>query len=174
MCKARFFAFCVAVRSYCARSARAERFLLFDATSWRAPRSGERRAPRGSPLDPRNAQTTLRYHFAHVCAKMSKFNACVCLWKSKGKHGSSTQQTKANFFAACYAPLFAKISNKDGIAKALANSKPICGVRYLPRRWRSFAKQKARRRLFSRRMPGGPQGERLGFLLGYFLGNAKK
>ena len=43
----------------------------------------------------------------------------------------------------CYAPLFAKISNENGIAKALANSKPICGVGYMPRRWRNFAKQTA-------------------------------
>ena len=43
-------------------------------------------------------------------------------------------------------------------AKTLANSKPICGVRYMPRRWRTLAKQKARRRLFSRRIPGVPRG----------------
>ena len=42
----------------------------------------------------------------------------------------------------CYAPLFAKISNENGIAKALANSKPICGVGYMPRRWRTLAKSK--------------------------------
>ena len=42
--------------------------------------------------------------------------------------------------------------------KALANSKPICGVGYMPRRWRNFATQTTRRRLFSRRMPRGFPG----------------
>jgi len=61
------------------------------------------------------------------------------------------------------------------IAKTVANSKPICGVRYMLRRWRNFAKQKARRRLFSRRMPGGPGGNvRVPFLSPFLCGTTKK
>ena len=74
----------------------------------------------------------------------------------------------------CYAPLFAQNSNKNGIAKTFANSKPICGVGYMPRRWRTLARQKAPPFILKRRDAGGPQGERLGSFLGYFLSSDKK
>ena len=74
----------------------------------------------------------------------------------------------------CYAPLLSQFLSKDGKAKTLANSKPILGVRLCAQDGGLLQNKKPRRSSLERREAGGPQGERLGFLLGYFLGNAKK
>ena len=60
----------------------------------------------------------------------------------KCEHERRTQATIAKDFALCYAPDFAQISNKNGMAKIFANGKAVCGVRYMPRRWWTLAETK--------------------------------
>ena len=115
------------------------------------------------------AKRSRRCRSAPLFAKMCKFSPCVGAWKSKHQHESSAQAIKQKLLPSATRLLFAQISNKDGKAKTFANSKPICGVGYMPRRWRNFATQTARRRLFSRRMPGGPGGNGRVHFLGYFF-----
>jgi len=51
--------------------------------------------------------------------------------------------TKQKVSPCAMPPLFSQISNKNVKAKILAKCKPICGVGYMPRRWRTFAKAKS-------------------------------
>jgi hypothetical protein len=55
-------------------------------------------------LETRNAQTSLRYRYTHICAKINKFRFCVRILKQKCEHGSDTHHAIAKVFTICYAP----------------------------------------------------------------------
>ena len=139
-----FFRACVAGHSPCACGTRS--WLLFRCPFFVVPqRKGERKGTRTFPprLPLVRAKRSRRCRSAHLFAKMCKFSPCVGAWKSKHQHESSAQAIKQKLLPSATRLLFAQISNKDGKAKTFANSKPICGVGYMPRRWRDFAKAKA-------------------------------
>ena len=65
--------------------------------------------------------------------------------KMRARKGHASSEAKV--FAMCYAPCVSKnfmlYVGPYGIAKNLANSKPILGVRYMRPRWRTLAKAKS-------------------------------
>ena len=66
------------------------------------------KTPRRSLLElPLRAQTSLRYHSAHICAKCCKFRFCARILTQKCEHGRRTQ---AGVFAICDAPCVCKSS----------------------------------------------------------------
>jgi len=79
------------------------------------PKKWRKKGAKGFPLGtPVRAQTTLRYHFAHVCAKVSRFSFCEHGFKKAALTEEVRKQECKKFFAMCYAPLFAQIFSKNG------------------------------------------------------------
>ena len=117
--RARVFAECVAGRAYCF----ALRGLVLDATSWRAPRSGGRRAPKGlMPFGNPQREKVAPLSLCSFFREGVHIQILRCRLKGKRQHESVTQATTANTFSTCDALLFAQILNKNEIANILALS----------------------------------------------------
>jgi len=157
-----------------AHTASRVRCACFDATSWRAPRSGPRRAPRGSPLEPLCARKRRYVITSLMFARNQAYSAfaSTASKKPRSRKGHACRKTKV--FAMCYAPPLAQISNKNGIAKTFANASPSAGCDICPADGGILQNKKPDGGCLAVGCQGESQGERLGFLLGYFLGNAKK
>ena len=157
---ARTLVFCAAGRSHCAcagqylllfsptyahtaRPCRALSGLLFYATSWRFPRSsqeGNLDVPSKTSLSARKRRCAIAsLMFARNCAN-SDFVFAFGSPNANTEVVRRMRRQRPWRFATHL--VMDEISNKNGIATALANSKPICGVRYMPRRWRSLAETK--------------------------------
>ena len=78
--------------------------------------------------------------------------------KETCKHGRRTQHTKQKILSCATHFVLAGISSRNGKAKILASGKPICGVGYMPRRWRILAERRFFRRSSSERRGAGSQG----------------
>ena len=106
-------------------------------------------------------------------AKVSIFSFCERDLKKVALTGVARTSLLQRTIVTASLPAIDESSSRAGKQKLLP-SQPICGVGYMPRRWRRLAEQKAPTAMKGRRDGGGSQGERLGVFLGYFLSRDKK
>ena len=93
--------------------------MVLDATSWRAPRSGGRRAPKGLMPFGFPHRATEKQVFPDCGANVSRFRLCVGAWKSKHQHGRRTQAVKQMFLPSATLPCLHKFQAKTGKQKFL-------------------------------------------------------
>ena len=180
---ARSFRFFVYIRSYCAPLARAERN-VFGCHFLARPKKWRKKGAKGSNTPWIPAARHGKTSFSRLWRENEQIQLLRWRLEVQAPTRKCHASREANFFATCDAPLFAQILSKDGKqhlllslsaaqtgrrgrrplrdSKNFANNKPICGVRYMPRRWRALARAKAPPFVVKRRELGGSQGERLG------------
>ena len=93
--------------------------------------------------------------------------------KESRTHGSCSDFAFAKDVSFCLVPCDRRKFKQDGKAKAFALRTHL-GRALMRPRWRKLARATAPTAMRGRRDGGRPRRERPGFLLGYFLGNAKK
>jgi len=107
-----------------------------------AAKNEPRKRAKGFPLGtPVRAQTTLRYHFAHVCAKPSKFSFCEHGFKKAALTEVARTQKSKNFCYLLRAAVRTNFKRKRD-SKSPCQQQTHLGRVLMRPRWRTLVKAK--------------------------------